>query len=74
MTKSKQTPILFNFSCIWSHVDAKYLVVELEGPVVDVDFLKLEVVNEVLEHVRHPDDPAAPPSAPPAPTTCTAQE
>ena len=57
------------FSCIWSHVDAKYLVVELEGPVVDVDFLKLEVVNEVLEHVRHPDDPAAPPSAPPAPTT-----
>ena len=69
MTKSKQTPIIFNFSRIWSHVDADYLVVELEGPVVDVDFLKLEVVNEVLEHVRHPDDPAAPPSAPPAPTT-----
>ena len=39
---------------IWSRLDAKYLVVELEGPVVDVDLLKLEVVNEVLEHVRHP--------------------
>ena len=49
--------------------DGAALVEELEGPVVDVDFLKLEVVDEVLEHVRHPDDPAAPPSAPPAPTT-----
>ena len=45
-----------------------YLVIELEGPVVDVDVLKLEVVDEVLQHVRHPEVvPAAAPSAPPAP-------
>ena len=67
--KIKPNVNLLRLYCIWSHIDTKYLVVELEGPVVDVDFLKLEVVNEVLEHVRHPDDPAAPPSAPPAPTT-----
>ena len=35
-------------------MEATYLVVELEGPVVNVDLLKLEVVDEVLEHVRHP--------------------
>ena len=48
-------------------MEANYLVVELEGPVVDVDLLKLEVVDEVLEHVRHPDPAAEAPSAPPTP-------
>ena len=35
-------------------MEGNYLVVEFEGPVVNVDLLKLEVVDEVLEHVRHP--------------------
>ena len=50
--------------CIW--MQNIYFIVELEGPVVDVDVLKLEVVDEVLQHVRHPDTV---PSAPPQPPT-----
>ena len=52
--KTKSIPILFSHSSDRSYLEANYLVVELEGPVVDVDLLKLEVVDEVFEHVRHP--------------------
>ena len=60
----KTNGILLTLDHIWKQ--DMYLVIELEGPVVDVDVLKLEVVDEVLQHVRHPDVvPAAAPSAPP---------
>ena len=53
--KNKKYPQpIFWHSSDRSYLEANYLVVELEGPVVDVDLLKLEVVDEVLEHVRHP--------------------
>ena len=47
--------------------DRAALVEELEGPVVDVGLIKLEVVGEIAEKVRHGDpstrDPAASPPA-----------
>ena len=52
--QNKKQPHSFLTLSDRSYLEANYLVVELEGPVVDVDLLKLEVVDEVLEHVRHP--------------------
>ena len=47
--------------------DGAALVEELEGPVVDVGLIELEVVGEIAEKVRHGDpstrDPAASPPA-----------
>ena len=47
--------------------DRAALVEELEGPVVNVGLIKLEVVGEIAEKVRHGDpstrDPAASPPA-----------
>merc|ERR1719266_2557249 len=57
-----------NAHCGTEHADdGAALVEELEGPVVDVGLIKLEVVGEIAEKVRHGDpstrDPAASPPA-----------
>ena len=45
-----------NAHCGTEHADdGAALVEELEGPVVDVGLVKLEVVGEVAEKVRHGD-------------------
>ena len=44
--KSKQIGILLTLDHILKQ--SMYLVVEFEGPVVDVDVLKFEVIDEVL--------------------------
>ena len=44
--KSKQIGILLTLDHILKQ--SMYLVVEFEGPVVDVDVLKLEVIDKVL--------------------------
>ena len=49
--------------------DGAALVEELEGPVVDVGLIELEVVGEIAEKVRHgdpPDSSMEPAASPPA--------